>query len=553
MTASELLRPRVARVLLAFALVGSGALLIVWQSRLTFLIDDWDLLIHRPGFNAHVLFDPHARHLIVGPALIYKAIQSTIGMESRTPYAVVSVAGFLASVALLFVYIRRRVGDWVALAAVLPVLVMGMAYEDLLSSFQIGYFGSMAFGIGALLVIERPGRHADGIACALLVASLAFAEIALAFAVGVAIVIVLQRGSLRRFWVVAVPLLLYALWYLTFGDSGRYAGPSALSLHNIANSPPYVLDGFASSLGSLLGLGTPALFGGQAGLEWGRPLLLGLVVIAIAWVLRSRSPRLLWVLVPLSIGLAFWFLTAANFSLGRAAFASRYQYVGAVFVLMIAAELAAGWRPAWRGIVAVLVVGIAAALSNLVILHDGYQANHRVSQTVRGGLAGLEIAADRVSPDFVLTPQNSDFNYYTLVSAGPYLSAEEKYGSPAYSQDELSGAPESARVAADKVLAAALPVRLEPASARAGTGCTSVAGAGAQAPVVGVSPGESVTLSPPAGATAALTLRRFATDSFPVDLGQLRGDERLVIPTDRSDRPWELRIDSSRPVSVCRA
>ena len=87
-----------------------------------------------------------------------------------------------------------------------------------------------------------------------------------------------------------MPLLLYAVWYPTFGQSGPYLGPSGFSLHNVATSPPYVLDGFASSVGSLLGLGTPVLFGGNGGLEWGRPLLLALVVISIAWV-ASGPPR----------------------------------------------------------------------------------------------------------------------------------------------------------------------------------------------------------------------------------------------------------------------
>ncbi len=170
MTSQELLNPRNARVLLCLALAGSGALLIAWQSHLTFLIDDWDLLLLRRGFNADVLLDPHARHLIVGPALEYKAIQATLGMDSHLPYGAVATASFLASVALLYVYVRRRVGDWVALAAVLPILVMGSAYEDLLSAFQIGYFGSMAFGIGALLVIERADGRGDAFACVLLVA-----------------------------------------------------------------------------------------------------------------------------------------------------------------------------------------------------------------------------------------------------------------------------------------------------------------------------------------------------------------------------------------------
>jgi hypothetical protein len=550
MNSNELLQPRNAHILLGLAVAVSGALLIVWGSHATFLIDDWNLLLNRRGFDPDVLLDPHARHLIIGPVLIYKAVQATIGMESSIPYDVIAIAAFLASAVLLFIYIRRRVGDWVALAAVLPVLFMGSAFEDLLSSFQIGYFGSMAFGIAALLAIERGDRRGDVIACAALVASLAFAEIALAFAAGVAVAIALQRGPAGRLWVPAASALLYALWYVTFGESGSRPGASDFSLTNVANSPAYVLDGFASSVGSLLGLGTPALLGGTGGLEWGRPLLVALMAVAVAWVVRSDAPRLLWALSPLAIGLSFWFLTAANYNFGRPPYASRYQYVGAIFVLMIAASLAAGWRPGWRGVAASLAVGIAATLGNLQMLHQGYRSLVGSSEIVRGGLAGLEIAADRVNPDLVLTPENSDFNYFTLLRAGPYLSAAEEFGSPAYSGSELVSAPERARVAADKVLAAALPITLRPEPGPAARGCTTVAGTGPDAPTVTLPPG-GATLSAPRGATAPLGLRRYASESFPVDPGPLSGRERLVIPTDRSTRPWQLRLDASRPVAVC--
>lgn len=461
MTAAELLSPRNARILLVLALAASGALLIAWQSHISFLIDDWDPLIHRPGFNAHAFLDPHARHLILGPAVVYKAIQATFGMEDRLPYAIPAIAAFVASVALLFVYLRRRIGDWVALAAVLPVLVMGTAYEDLLSTFQICYFASMAFGIGALLAIERADRRGDLIACALLVASLAFAEIAFAFAAGVLVAIGIQRGPLRRVWIVAVPAVLYAIWYLAYGNPNS-GPPSTVSVHTIITSPPYILDGFGSSIASLLGLGTPPELSGSGVLDWGRPLLVALVALATAWVLRRRTPLRGGILVALVAGLGFWFITAANFRLGRPPDASRYQYVGAVFALLIAGELAAGWRPGRRALLATFGVATAAALANLAILHDGYRLLANTSVTVRGGLAGLDIAADRVRPDFMPNPQNSNFEYFAQLDAGPYLSAVKKFGSPGYSEAELAGAPEPARAAADKVLAAALPITLRP-------------------------------------------------------------------------------------------
>jgi hypothetical protein len=568
MTASQLFSPRNARILLGFGVAASGALLVAWGSHITFLIDDWNLLLNRRGFDAHVLLDPHARHLILGPVVIYKAIQATIGMESRVPYDVVSVTAFLASVVLLFIYVRRRVGDWVALAAVVPVLFMGSAYEDLLSAFQIGYFGSMAFGIGALLAIERGDRRGDSIACAALVGSLAFAEIALAFAAGVAVAIVLQRGPVRRAWVPAVPLLLYAIWYPTFGQSGAYLGPSSFSLHNVASSPPYVLDGFASSIASLLGLGSPDILGGSGGLDWGRPLLVALAATAVAWVLRERRPTRWWFLIPLTIGITFWFLTAANFTSGRAPNASRYQYVGGVFVLMIAANLAAGWRPGWRGVLATLAVGAAAAAANLATLHQSYRYLAGISEVVRGGLAGLEMADD-VDPEFVLTPENSDFNYFTLVKAGPYLSAADKFGSPAYSETELASAPEGAREAADKVLAAALPVSLRPGGVQPPSGgarprvvgppntqssvqgsCVTVTGLADAAPIIALPPGGAI-LRTGGGAPHPLSLRRFAAEGFPVSVGALHGSASLVVPTDRSGRSWQLQIGGAGPVTAC--
>jgi uncharacterized membrane protein len=566
LTASELLSPRNARILLGLGMAASGALLLAWQSHLTFLIDDWDLLLSRRGFNAHALFNPHAEHhLIVGPTLVYKAIQATIGMDSIVPYAAAAIVCFLASVLLLFIYLSRRVGDWIALAAVLPILFMGTAYEDLLTAFQLNYFGSVAFGIGALLAIERRERRGDVIACLLLVLSLAFAEIALAFAAGVLVAIILQRGPLRRCWVIVVPAALYAVWYAIY-EAGK---TSDLSVHNVALSPAYVADGFASSLGSLFGQGTPIIFGGAGGLPWGRPLLVAAIVGATFWLLRPRTTSRVAVLIPLAVGLVFWLLTAANYQPGRAPTASRYQYVGAVFLLLIAGELAAGWRPGWRAILATFAVAIVAAAANLVTLHDGYRASAGSSATVRGGLGGLEIAADHVRPDLVLTRQNSNFDYFTLVRAGPYLSASRKFGSPAYSESELASAPEPAREAADKVLAAALPVSLRPGVARpapadaapqlvgppttrssAHGSCVTVEAAAGSTPILALPPGGAI-LRADGSAPHALSLRRFAAEGFPVPVGALRGSASLVVPTDRSSRPWQLQIGGAGHLTAC--
>ena len=52
---------------------------------------------------------------------------------------------------------------------------------------------------------------------------------------------------------------------------------------------------------------------------------------------------------------------------------------------------------------------------------------------------------------------------------------------------------------------------------------------------------------------AELRLRRYASASFPVELGTLHGGEptTLRIPTDRSRKPWEAGLRATGPIEVC--
>ena len=455
-------------------------------------------------------------------------------------------------------------GTGSALAGLLPILFLGAASTDLLFPFQIFYFGAMAAGLGALLVIEREGKRGDALACALLVLSFTFSELALPFVLGVGVAIAQARGPLRRAYVVVVPLVLYAVWYAGWGHTGT----SYLSFHNVANSPVYVLDGLASGLVSLLGL-TPSGPATGNGLGWGRPLLLAVLVLA---VLRLRSgrpvPRSFW--VTLTILLSFWFVTAANANFARAPFASRYQYAAAVLLLPVAADLASGLvRPRAPAVVLALGIAVAAVLGNFEALHNTYREFRYPTPTVRGGLAGLEVEADTVDPALTLDQQNSGFDYIGSIRAGPYLSAVRAFGSPAYSPSELPRAPERARVAADLVMGTALRLAVRPTTnSRAGGeplprvigppgslvstkgGCARVRPVAGGFPVLAPPPGGVVLRAPP-GATTRLALRRFATESFPISAGELTGSGILAIPPDRSSQPWQLQLAVTRAISVC--
>jgi hypothetical protein len=554
------------RAALAVALGASGILLLVWTSHLTFSEDEWDPLLYRRGFSLDVLLTPHAEHILLGPTLIYKGIQATLGMESLFPYAVASTVSFLGSVLLLFLYLRRRVDHWLALAGVLPVLFMGTASEVLLWPFEVSFTASMAAGIGALLVLERGDERGDAIACGLLVLSVAFSELAVSFALGAAMLMILARRPWSRCYVVILPILLYALWYAGWGHTAE----SHLSLRNVVHSPIYLLKGLAASASSLLGVPNSV----RAAVAEGRlplvPLIvIGLIPLVAAVVLRKRSrlPLAAPFWSTLVVLISFWLLTAASNAPGRTPWASRYQYVGGVLLLMVLASLASGIRVRAAAILTALAVGGLAAIANLGVLYDEYGKRADLATRERGALAGFEVGGAGADPGFTAGPQNTDITPLYSLQVGLYLSAIHAFGSPAYSASELLEAPEDARVAADQLLAEAEQLRLTPVDHPPPAGglapvvadgtattvaplgsCLTVRGAGDASPPVEL-PRPGVTVTGPMGSVEIVELRRFAS-SFPIRY-ELRGTGVLLIRTDRSPRRWLLRLSGPGPARIC--
>src|ERR1700704_3910534 len=185
-------------VLLGIAALAAVALLLMWGSKLTFLLDDWEFLLYRPGFNADSILAPHGEHISIAPILIYKALLATVGMGSSVPFLAVSIALFLATAILLFIYLRRRVDPWLALLGATIVLFLGPAFDDLLWDFQMGFLGSLACGLGALLLLERGDRRGDGLACALLSVGTAFSSLGLPFIAAACVDVGLRGERLRR-------------------------------------------------------------------------------------------------------------------------------------------------------------------------------------------------------------------------------------------------------------------------------------------------------------------------------------------------------------------
>jgi hypothetical protein len=564
-SAAEALPLSPPTLLLGAAVLASGVLLLALGSRLSFMLDDWSFLLDRPGWTAHSLFDPHNEHIVILPVVIYKTLLATFGMDSALPFHVAATLLFLLSCLLLFLFLRRRVGDWLALIGTAVILFLGAGFEDLLWPFQIGFFGSMSCGLGMLLALERGDRGGDRLACVLLAGSMSFSSLGLPFAAGAAVDLFQRREHWRsRLYIVAIPSLLFGAWWLGWG----HTADTSLSLHNLATTPLFVFKALAAGIASLLGLVHPSLE--PAGLDWGRAILPVVAVVVASRLYRLEEvPRWLWIVA--AIGFSFWVLAGLSVKEGRGPTASRYQYVSAIFILLIAAELLRGVRIGRNALIATSVVAVAAVVGNVTLLHDWYEIWRGQTEIARADLAAVEIMHESVPPDFVLAPEVATTGFLVVVTAGKYLETSAEFGSPAYTQAELAASPEPTRIAADKLLAAGLGIKLSPtetprspssgppprlidradALAVRDASCLRLKASAAAPPLVDLPPG-GAALASGSGSGFEVRLGRFS-GSVSVDLGRLEEDASAVIgiPTDRSPRPWKLRLAGSGRAMVC--
>ena len=537
-------------VLLAVAMAAAAAVLLSYGSELTFFQDSWEYLMRRREFTAAALFDPYNEHIVVLPVVIELLSLRIFGMSSMMPKMVVLVALLLGVAALLFVYVRRRLGPWPALFAATVLLFLGPGWQDLLWPFQLGFAGAALFGIATLLALENEEERWDLAACGFLTISVAFSSLGLSFAVGAAVELLRRgrRGALGRAYVVAVPLLLYAGWYAGWGHTAE----NQLSLDNVLAAPDYVLEGVTASLDSLLALGT--VFDEVVGRsQFGLPLLL--VLMALLVHRQVRRPGFYPGLWPaLATMASFWFLAAANASVGREPYSSRYLYIGAVLLLLVVANLLRGVRFNRWGLAAAGAVTLVIVAFNLVPLREGRDFFEEQTVLTRSSLAAIEIAAARVEPGFRLPAEISGTPFLNEIEAGEYLRAVDEYGSPAYSPEELLTAPEEGRSHADLVLANALPLGIEtglaPRPARGD--CVKLDGrAGGSA--LPLDPGVT-TINLPAGSNGAVRLRRFARGEYPLASEGVPtpSTARLYVPRDRSAQPWRLWVEAAPGATVCR-
>ena len=563
--ALERFEPAILTWLALGALLVIGAVFLFYETRgTTFWFDEWLWALERHGGGVDSLLRPHNGHLSLIPVAVYKLLFNTAGLDDYAPYRAAVIACHLAYVALLFVYVRRRLGGYLALLAAALILFLGPGWQDILWPFQIGWLISLAAGLGALLLLDRRDRTGDAVACVLVALSLASLGLGVAIALGVAVEVLWGRRRLGDIWIVAGPLALYGLWWIGYGDSGAFVR------HNVVLVPTYVADAAAGAVGSLAGLASSTALPPEVPLGWGRPLAL-LAVAVLLWRLAAVRPVLPRILTLLTTVLAFWTLTALNRANISDPASSRYVYVGAVFVVLIAAELARGSSVSRRAAV-VLTAGVALAIvSNVGVMRQAARYLKGQAQTARADLGAVELARSRMDPNRVL--EHFPGFPLVLIQAGRYFAAERDLGTPADTPAEIAREPEGSRRVADLELIADLNVALQPtrpgirlgrapriaavtggAVTRRGS-CIAYRPAGAEPPgrpnAVGVRLPATGLLVTAQGGPVTVSVRRFGDQWRPVGRVLASTAATLRIGADASPLPWRVRLAPGDRAALC--
>ena len=547
------------RVLVACALgalcAASATMVLVLGTRLAFFNDEWFVLLQRPGLSMDSVLAPHNEHPVVLPVLIYKANAALFGLELQLPYRLVLTITLLMLALAVFLFVRERVGELLALLAAAVLLFLGPAWEDLLWSFQLGQVGSLAAGVAVLCLLSVDTFRRNAIACALLVLSLLLSDLAIPFIAGAAVTVLLRRRP-QELWVPGVPAVLFAVWWVIYGSDAE----SHVTLSNIAHLPAYASESLATAIASIFGVasvtGLTQYSREPIGDGWARVTLgllaaLGLLLIVVWLFRRGRVSE--GAIVIASVLLCFWIVAGASEIPGRAPSASRYQLVSATLLILLAAELFRSSQPSPRALAAISVLTFLAIALNLVALREGYDFLHKDRDFARAALGALEIAHSQVRADFQLSEPLTHVNSLNGVTAERYFAETDAHGSPADSPAEIASEPPPARQAGDNVLAAAygLAVSGAPGHAPKGDGCRNLALAGADDEIDLPRGGVRIVNRGPG--PVELGVRRFAPMGLPVRLGSLqpRFATALQVPADRVSRPWRLVATGEGSLAVC--
>lgn len=548
---------------LACAMALAGAV-ILWLGRgMTFWGDELALMFISPHFSIGDALQPHEGHLVFVTRIVYRAMFEAFG-TAYLPFRLLTVGTILLTVGLFFTYATRRVGPLVALAPCLVLLLFGSDSLHVLLGNGFGVLFGVACALGALLLLDRDDRRGDASACLLLCVAVATYSVALAFVAGAGVGILLRRDRLRRIWIVALPVGLYAAWWLWSQGLDTGSGSQA-SMTNALLLPAWGFQSLSAVLDALSGFGYE--FSPGAPPPAVGPPLAVVALVALGWrLMRGPIPRAL--LAAMATVLALWLLGAlvSDSQMGRIPDDPRYLFPGSVAILVLAAEAAAGLRWTRAGIVLLYVFAAAGLAVNAAELRDRSAELRDINAVqTRAALTAFEIAGRHTAPDFVppappavelplLGAQSPLAVPFTSLPEGEsapraLLEARQRYGRLGFTVSDLRAHGEPATAGADAVLVGALRLRLvapsDPIRTRA---CTTVPGRPESGVVAQLPRGGALLRAP---AATEVRVRRFGAETT-FGIGTLAPHRAAIlrVPADRVAVPW-WAYASSASLTVC--
>ncbi len=415
---------------LAVGLVG-----LLWANRNQwFFGDEWEFLGGRGLVGGHPgLFSPHNEHWSTPPILVYRALYSLFGVRSYLPYVIVLAAVHLVAAHLLWRVMRRSGADAAVATALAAVFVfLGAGSENILWAFQIGFIGSVACGLGAILLVDHEGPFGgrDVAGWAVLVVGLMCSGIGVPMVAVAAVTVLLRQGRRqgvagrsdtgrrpfdrlglgrlglgrlglgrlglgrlglgRLGWgraalTVSVPAAVYVVWLRLAGREGL----GGRSYDQLSKLSSYVWTGVSNALASTVGstlMAVLVLAGVVAWMVWRRHLAVSRAAPAFACAL----------------GVALLFVV---FALGRAglgtaqAKASRYVYLAIALVLPVVGLMLTDLAARGRAIrAAVLTLVAVVMVYNAALLGDHARVEAVRERRVKGTLLAAADMAVRGEP-----------------------------------------------------------------------------------------------------------------------------------------------------------
>ena len=301
------------------SLVGGFVVLLVSNRDQWFFGDEWDFLAHRGVLRAdYSIWAPHTQHWSTGPILIYRALYSKYGLHTYVPYAVVLIVAHLAVAHFLWRLLRQAGVDLPVASALAAVYaILGAGYENLLWAFQIGFIGSVAFGMAALLLVNHDGRWRarDVSAWFVSIAGLMFSGLSVTTVFIAGLTVLMRRGVRQAALTVAVPGLVYLVWFSLIGNENLGSDPR--TVYDVYRYPTYIWTGLRFAVEQMVG------FPGA-----GAAIVLGLGAYLLHRGGRSSGPAAPAFACALGALALFLIIAAGRAELGvEQSETSRYTYV----------------------------------------------------------------------------------------------------------------------------------------------------------------------------------------------------------------------------------